>query len=153
MRGEHLDVPPGEGNDLGVQFPHPLEKRSLMLPWRYQGKIEYPLANLGISLVNGIGEIHQAYRVDRPTGEEDIQDGAHIRHDLPTITQPQGLCKLNSDVDRHDPAGEIPVGHARKSRVDHELRQRFLIGEGPDGSGEVAVGSGLVSRDERSDPG
>ena len=99
MGREDLDVPPGKTDQVRIELTELRQKSHATVSRRDQRQVENLLTDIRVFLMDRVGQIGHAERVDRPAGEKDIKDGTNIRHGGFTITQADGLCnRLQNDT-------------------------------------------------------
>jgi len=92
---------------------------------RDQRQIENMLPDVGMFLMDRVGQIGHPERVDRSAGKEDIEDGANVRHCGFTITQADGLCNRLHDENLFGRAvaGSNKRRRSRKDQVEQGIIQ------------------------------
>src|SRR5436309_6579118 len=78
MRREDLDVAPGEADQVGANVHRGLAHGPGALARGNLRQVEDALADVGVALVDVVGEIGAADRIDRLAGQKDVEDALHL---------------------------------------------------------------------------
>ena len=78
MRREDLDVAPGEADEIGTNVLGGLAHGLCALAGRNLRQVENALADLRMALVDVVGEIGAADRIELLAGQKDVEDARHL---------------------------------------------------------------------------